>query len=428
MLFGWRRFRRGETIAARPAKGKRRAAMMLRVIRPLLPFLLVALFLTGTPRAWAQDTDSSIWLRALLDVRVVRGGSAPSWTDSGPGKTRYGGSATAGGFERSTRFELSQLAIQLGAALPWEIRARAQMNVERDLAGNYDPYLIEALLRKEWGKNESGWGVQTGLMNSPFSLEHVGPAWSPEYSISASALDSWLWEEISLAGIEAETWRVTQSRLRLDGLVGAGFGPDLLGRLVSLRGWAMGDGLSGINTRLSLPSGVRTEIFRERDHRPAAYALVSVGDADERAAVRLGYFDNFGDQNVDGAWHTRFSTVGAILHPAARVDVIAQYLKGAARVLATTNDSDLCAFYGLVSYHQMRHRLTLRYDTFRVLDVDGGHSTQEAGHAWTFAYLLELGLRHRIGLEYVGMDSHRAAAILPEPSQDGWQLSYRFRY
>ena len=36
-------------------------------------------------------------------------------------------------------------------------------------------------------------------MNVPFSLENSGPAWTPEYTISASALNSWLWEDISLA-------------------------------------------------------------------------------------------------------------------------------------------------------------------------------------------------------------------------------------
>jgi hypothetical protein len=96
-------------------------------------------------------------------------------------------------------------------------------------------------------------------------------------------------------------------------------------------------------------------------------------------------------------------------------------------VRATTNDSDMHAGYALVSYHQMRHRLTLRYDSFRVNDVDGGHSTQEQGEGWTFSYLLQLGLRHRVGLEYIWMDSHRVTTPL-NPSQDGWQLSYRFRY
>ena len=47
--------------------------------------------------------------------------------------------------------------------------------VEDDLA-LFRGELVEALLRKEWGGEESGWGLQAGLTSTPFSLEHTGPA------------------------------------------------------------------------------------------------------------------------------------------------------------------------------------------------------------------------------------------------------------
>lgn len=395
---------------------------------PLLLLLLCLAVPTPVLAQYEVEQESRVWLRGVLDLRAARGASVPSWTDSGPGKTRYGGHRTDTGFERVTRYELSQLAIEIGAALPWDMRAQAQLNLQPDLADDDEPWLIEAFLRKEWGGDESGWGLQTGLMNMPFSLEHVGPAWAPEYSISASALDSWLWEEISLAGVEGEWWRVTSSGLRIGAIAGAAFGPDQLGRLVALRGWAMGDGLSGVNADLPLPSGVRTEIFDERDDKPAAYTWLSLGDEQERATVRIGYFDNFGDQSAAGVWDTRFATIGATLHPHSHFDVVAQYLRGEARVRDTTNDSSLRAYYGLVSYHHRRHRASVRYDSFRVNDMDGGNPTQEKGQAWTLAYFLQMGLRHRLGAEYIWLDSRRPGNAVPEPSQDGWQVSYRFRY
>ena len=76
------------------------------------PLLLAACTVASAP-AHAQyevDEDNPVWLRALLDVRVARGGSAPSWTDHGPGKTRYGGRSTDAGFERVTRLALAQFA------------------------------------------------------------------------------------------------------------------------------------------------------------------------------------------------------------------------------------------------------------------------------------------------------------------------------
>ena len=73
----------------------------------------------------------------------------------------------------------------------------------------------------------------------------------------------------------------------------------------------MGDGLSGLNSDLPLPNGTRTEIFDERDDRPAAYTWITLGDAGERGALKLGYFDNRGDQDTQGVWHTRLATAGA---------------------------------------------------------------------------------------------------------------------
>ena len=275
-----------------------------------------ALLLLGccaAPSAWAQyevDGESDVWMRALVDVRLVRAGPAPSWTDHGPGKLRYGGEQSGSSFSKETRLALSQLAIQVGAALPWDIRAQGQFNVQPDIAGNYEPWLVEAFLRKEWGMQGTGWGLQTGLTNVPFSFEHTGPAWTPEYSITASALNSWLWEEISLAGVEAEWWHEPEAGPRLGVTLGLGYGPDQLGKLLALRGWAMSDSLSAVNADLPLPDGPRLDIFHERDHRPAAYASVALSDREERGAFKFGYMDNMGDQSTPGVWHTRFSTIG----------------------------------------------------------------------------------------------------------------------
>jgi hypothetical protein len=341
---------------------------------------------------------------------------------------RYGGDFSDNGSQRATRAVLSQAALQVGAFLPWGLRAQAQANIEPNIAGNYKPWLIEAILRKEWGDESLGAGMQGGAMHVPFSLENSGPAWSPEYTISASALNSWLWEDISLAGAEAEGWYVSGSGVRLGALVGAGYGGDQIGRLLALRGWVMGDTLGGINGDLAVPHGQRTRIFSNTDHQPALYTLLSLGDVGKIASVNLGVMDNRGDESTPTVWHTHFTTVGVVLNPYRRVDLLVQYLSGTARVRAPANDSAMSSFYALLSYRYLRQRLSLRYDTFRVHDLDGGPPTSEHGHAQTAAYLIEIGLRQRIALEYVWMHSQRDATGSLNPSPGGWQLSYRIRY
>ena len=404
--------------------------MLPALARSLCRLLLCALLPSPALAQYEVQTQQSLWVRALLDVRIVGGGPAPSWTDHGPGKMRYGGSNGPAGFERATRLVLSQAALQLGASLPWGMRAQLQINIEPDVADGYHPWLVEAILRREWGSGERGWGAQAGVANVPFSLEHTGPAWTPEYTISASALTSWLWEDISLIGVEGEWWHATDSGVRLGALVGAGYGGDQIGRLLALRGFAMGDVIGGANGDLALPTGTqRTDIFNERDHRPAMYGWLTLSDGSETAALKLGYIDNLGNADHSGVWHTHFNTVGLVLHLPERIDVLAQYLDGVARVRTPPNDSAVSAYYVLLSHHFGGQRLSVRYDSFRVHDLDGGpSSTNEHGHAVTGAYLVQFGLRNQVAFEYIWLNSHRDATGALNPTPDGWQISYRFRY
>jgi hypothetical protein len=384
--------------------------------------------------SWGQyDVEEKwpVWIRGLVDVRIARGGRASSWTDRGIGlgKSRYGGTGSLLGRERSTRLVLSRLSVELGASLPWGISARAQLSAETDIDVDR-PLLIEAILRKEWGAAANGWALQAGVMNNPFSLEHMGPAWTPLYTLTPSALNTWLWEEVHTVGIEGEWWQTLQSGWRFGMLAGAGFGPDQMARLLAPRGWVLSDYQSGINSDLPhSPRGTpATSVFDERDHRPAIYTRISISDSRNRGEFSLGYFDNLGDQDTLGVWSTRFGTVGAVLHPLANVDLLAQYLGGSAQSRASNCDILLHAFYVLLSVHYRGHRLSARYDNFRTDDTDGSPSYRENGSAFTVGYLFEFGLSHRVGFEYMFLDSHRVMPVRADPSDGGWQLSYRFRY
>jgi hypothetical protein len=375
------------------------------------------------------EQEKPFWFRGLLDVRIAGGGRAPSWTDKGPGKSRYGGRSTARGFEQVTRLSLAQLALEAGATLPWGVTAHAQLNWETDIDNDDRPLLIEAFLRKEWGEWEKGWGIQTGIMNAPFSLEHRGPAVTPLYTLTPSALNTWIWEEARIVGIEGDWWRVMQNGARVRVLLGSGFGPDQLGRLLALRGWVFSDGVSGVNSDLTLPQRVpSSSVFDERDHRPAIYALFTLSDERERAELKLGYFDTLGDRETTGVWETRFGTVGAIVRPFGRVELLAQYLEGAALVYNSAADVGFSAFYTLLSVGYRGHRLSARYDLFRTTDLDGAPFLREHGDGITLAYLFEFGLHHRVGVEYIFLHSRRPALFPGDPADGGWQLSYRFRY
>ncbi len=157
---------------------------------------------------YAVEPERSISLRALLDLRIVRAGPAPSWKDRGPGKTRYGGVDDDGHFERVTRFAIAQLALEPEARLPWGIAAHAQVNWDGDVDDRGD--VGPTTTRRAWsraGCARSGATRRTvgrcspACPTRPFSLEHTGPAWTPRYTLTPSALNTWLWEEGRVLGL-----------------------------------------------------------------------------------------------------------------------------------------------------------------------------------------------------------------------------------
>lgn len=380
--------------------------------------------------------DGGVWLRALLDLRVVRAGAAPSWTDRGPGKTRYGGVDEGGHFERVTRFAVSQLALEPGGWLPGDVELHAQANWEGDVddqgavSPDYDvPRLVEGWARRAVGDGRDGWAILAGVSNPANSLEHVGPAWTPRYTLTPSALDTWLWEEGRLLGVQGEWWTATAADIELSAFGGFGWGPDQQGILLAKRGWVLSDWLAGINSTMPLPDGGTTHEFHERDGRPALSVGGAVRDPWKVAEVRAGYFDNLGDLSVTGVWETRYATVGVVATPLPGMDLLFQYLIGKTNSRGGPFDDTVQAFYPLASYRWRGHRWSVRYDNFRV--EDDRHAApfdRERGWAVTVAYLFEFSLRHRVAFEYILVDSYRPDRSAPAPSDDGWQLSYRFRY
>jgi hypothetical protein len=405
-----------------------------RIAIPLALVVAFALVLSAPACAddysddYAMSSESPLRVRGLLDTRVVHGSRDLGWTDRGPGKTRYGGNPSGDGAGRDTRLVLSHLTLEVGGSLPFGLVPRAQIELETDADSSTRPLLIETFLRREWGSAAAGFGVQVGTMNPPLSLEHRGPAWTPAYTLTPSALGTWQWEEMRSTGVEGDWWR-RFGDLKLDLIGGAGFGSDDMGALLAQRGWVLSDYLSGVNVELPLPTrGRTTSVFDERDGRPALYARAVLSDRSETAELQLGYFDNLTRQTKSDGWSTRFGTVGALARPLPHVTVAAQYMEGETNTEVNAFDSAFRAVYALLSLDYRRHRLTARYDFFRIDDHDGPPITREHGWALAFAYLVEIGLRHRLGIEYLHVWSHRAATGFDDPSDGGWQFSYRFRY
>jgi hypothetical protein len=174
-------------------------------------------------------------------------------------------------------------------------------------------------------------------------------------------------EDQRIVGAEAEWWRVVPNGTRAGVFFGTGWGPDRTGSLLAQRGWVLRDHLSGVNSDLPLPQpGWEARAFDERDGRPAIYSGLSLRDPWEIGEFRLGYLDNLGDQRTQAVWETRYGTAGVVLRPLPRIELLFQYLAGETQTHVNHFDSRFSTFYPLLSYRYRGHRVTVRYDNFRV--------------------------------------------------------------
>jgi hypothetical protein len=260
-------------------------------------------------------------------------------------------------------------------------------------------------------KNALRWRARIGAFHMPVSLENRGAGWSDVYSITPSALNTWLGEEFRTIGAEIEArWLGASTGYLGDiAVVAAAYAwNDPAGVLIADRGFALTDRPS---TLFGLGRPPIT-FYHEIDRKPGYYAGLTWRHHD-RLEIRALRYDNKADPGAStiaggGAWRTRFSSFGVRLEPAAHWTFIAQYLDGDTAVGPDSAGIDqfLMTYYaafGLTSLEWGRDRLTARFDNFGTHQLSGinGPPSDESGHAWTAAWTHDFGDHWQLAAEWV---------------------------
>jgi hypothetical protein len=371
-------------------------------------------------------------LGVMLDARLGATGGERGWLEAGLGKTRYGAGEDGGRLVA----RLGQASMLLGLDLSHAVTLRLQANADvepgaggrqgrLDLVEGYAQYAPEV-------SPAFRMRARAGLFFPPLSLEHDGPAWSTTYTITPSAVNAWVGEEVRATGAEL-TLGAGREAARLSAVAGVFGWNDPAGTLLAWRGWALHDRQSGYPDRLPLaplPSIGPGRAFdkqppwsaplREVDDRAGFYAGGELALLD-RLRLRALRWDNRGDvtalRSQQYAWATRMDAWGLALELPAGVVVLAQHMSG--RTLmgrtpegATPVGAHPRASYVLVTAARGRHRLTARWDTFAVEEDDvlpELDDNREDGSAWTAAWLVRVGERHQAALEALSVESTRPA-------------------
>lgn len=398
--------------------------------------------------AAAQEDLPSISVRGLIDARLVLTDNTLSWEERGLGKTRWGGDEDG---DKRVVGRIAEASLIFLPKFSWDWSG--VLHIKTDSQQKQPVDIIEAFLRyKPVPKSEYRYEVRLGAFFPPISLENEGIAWTSPYTITSSAINTWVGEELKTLGGELT---VTREYDDFDlSLTGSAFiANDPAGTLLAWRGWALHDREAGIFDQLPLapirsiePGGSVdrqapwVEPFHQIDSRIGGYAGLTI---DHYALGRLSllYYDNQGwDRAFDGfqyAWDTYFTSVGYETELPGEIELLSQYMvgntsMGTRPLLGSKVDNDYWSAYVLLSKRFGNQRVSFRYDHFEVADDDftPDDLNQENGNAFTAAYVLRPFNKQRFTFEVLHVNSKRPEReFLGSPvtaKETTIQASYRF--
>ncbi len=414
-----------------------------------IPTLVSMLLMAGMAFGAAARAETSLFdsgnYTAWIDLRLSQTDGERGWLDGGFGKLRHSDETAA---------DIAQ------AAILWKPQLTDTLSGYVLLQGVSDaevPVGVEEAYLQWKPVPESGfrYGLRLGQMFPPISMEHDGTGWTTPRSLTPSAINSWVGEEVLVRGLEVN---VQQSFAgHIVGLTLGGFTrDDTAGTLLSWRGWALHDMSSAENTELKLPDGENQGWYRifgnyqspvskpmvELDGRLGYYVRMDWRPP-APVAFNLEFYYNQGDpmaiRNGQWGWATRFYNLGAAYRLTMKDEVLSQYMTGRTatgwpagqgyRVV----DSGFESAYLLLSHRcDNGSRLTGRVDYFAVKD----HSWRsvddngETGYSATLAWMKPVGDYLDLGIEALHVISDRPARVThglsPQQAQTQLQIALKW--
>ena len=334
-------------------------------------------------------------LHGFADVRLVAAPDETSWTRGGLGKARYGASDAAAQFGAA------------GLVATWQFAPEwlAHAGVRYQPRDGATVSLTEAFVRyRPVSTSPWRWSIKAGELFVPVSLENDAIGWTSVWTITPSAIDSWVGEELRAFGSEVRLERRGETN-SFEAAFALFETNDPAGEILAARGWSLGDVVSGVGSRLREPDvyanlvGVapprRYDPFLEIDHRIGAYADLTWRSA-QFGRVTLLYYDNDADPSAYHTfnhgdqlfgWRTKFTSLGAQTDRGPLV-LIAQAMHGTTEIEPPffSSETHFSAGYVLAGWNIGNWRPALRYDAFAMrVDPESPAGLSEHGNAVTFA-------------------------------------------
>jgi hypothetical protein len=404
----------------------------LELFRRLCGALLLAGSVLWAPFATAQER---LDVTGELDVRWVDATGVPSFFDNGLGILRF--DPDHEGLRLGHALLVSNL--RLAGPISFHLVADAYGDHGSNFAG-----ISEAFFEAQ--PSPIGfiqWDARLGTFFMPVSMENSGPGWTDVYTITPSALNTWIGEEFRTIGTQVQArWLGANFGYPGDvALTGAVYAwNEQAGMLLAQRGFALTDRPSNVFGSLGEPP---TDFYHEVDGRAGYYGAVTWRHRDF-LEVRALHYDNLANPDAQTstayAWRTRFTTVGARLAPTSALTFIAQYIDGDTASGGPVEDigppfkMTYSTVFALTSFEWRRERLTARFDDFRTHQSTElvAPLSNDLGHAWTVGWQHDLGKGFALAAEWIrASSSFPPRTELGEPEafiESQVQLAVRYRF
>ena len=277
------------------------------------------------------------------DVRLVAVDGEKSWVDGGFGKLRSSGA----GDDFRVRPQLGNVNLIWQPQFTWSLSATIVGSLQggdRTEAGLSQAYLSFRPMRG----NKVAFSARAGLMFPPVSLEHQGADWHVKDSITPSAINSWIGEEVRPVAVEGTlAANIGEHKLRATAAIFAA--NDTAGTLLTFRGWALHDTRTLAFRRQPLPPlGDDVGSYQAKfthplldlgpgfAHRPGYYAKL-VWQPPLPVCFEFFRYDNRAnpeavDADLEWGWRTQFNHLGAVADLGSGTELKLQAIDGRTRM------------------------------------------------------------------------------------------------
>jgi hypothetical protein len=362
----------------------------------------VALLLaTGAASAFAQTTGFE--LHGYLTGRAIRlEESIPSWTKGDFGKFDV---------DENRATASLQLGADWAPATWLTLHADGVARHEPSGTGGRRAGIVQAYA----DVSNEHWRLRAGMFWLPTSRENVDPLWTSPYTITFSALNSWIGQEVRPIGADLQ-W--TPNFYVVAGAT-VFRGNDTMGTVLAGRGWSLGNRLTVYDEAIRVPLEELTKpVERDLDDRNGYSARLRF-QLPERAMIQFTHLDNKAelvpDLHGQEPWRTRFDVVSASAGSNDSTTLAAEYAWGWTAVGFDTGSGigtytmNLATGYVLLSHKRGAERWSARVERFTThsRDFEPDDTAREHGHAVTLAWLHQSTPHLRLGLELTRVAADR---------------------